>query len=116
MQARRDETKRAGSASAVVKGSANLIKISVTRSRAKVANVRRDPRVALQVMDGFSDYLAVDGAASFLEDDLLPRLRRLYEQIRGAPRPNWQEYDEAVVHDGRLIPAIRPERYYPLIR
>ncbi len=93
----------------------NLIKISVTQTRAKVANIRRDPRVALQVMgDNFYEYLVVEGTARLIEQDVLPELRRVYEQIAGKPHPNWQEYDEAMVNDQRLILAIQPERLYPV--
>jgi PPOX class probable F420-dependent enzyme len=92
-----------------------LIKISVTQSRAKVANVRRDPRVALYVRaDDFSDYLVVEGTAHLVEEDVLPELRRVYQKITGAPHPNWDEYDRAMVGDRRLIMAIRPERLYPI--
>src|SRR5215212_2480783 len=63
-----------------------LIKISVTRTRAKVGNVRRDPRVALHVLgDNFYEYIVVDGTARLVEDDLLPRLRSLYERMAGKP-------------------------------
>jgi PPOX class probable F420-dependent enzyme len=93
-----------------------LIKISVTQARAKVANVRRDPRVALDVRaDEFYRYLVVAGTARLIEQDLLPQLRRLYEQIAG-PHPDWDDYDRAMVRDRRLILAIRPERLYPLDR
>jgi PPOX class probable F420-dependent enzyme len=92
-----------------------LIKISVTRSRAKVANVRRDPRVALHVLgENFYEYIVVDGSAHLDEDDVLPKLRRLYERLAGKPHPDWQEYDEAMIRDQRLILTIRPERFYPL--
>jgi PPOX class probable F420-dependent enzyme len=94
-----------------------LIKISVTQSRAKVHNVRRDPRVAFHVLgDNFFQYVVVDGTAELFEDDVLPKLRRLYEQIAGKPHPNWAEYDQAMLDDRRLILAIRPERFYPLDR
>jgi len=94
-----------------------LIKVSVTQARAKVANVRRDPRVALYVRDDdFSRYLVVEGTAHLIEDDLLPGLRRLYQEITGGPHPDWEDYDTAMVRDRRLILAIHPERFYPLDR
>ena len=94
-----------------------LIKISTARPRAKVLNVRRDPRVSLSVQgDTWQQYLVVEGTAELHEDDQIPALRRLYEMIRGAPHPNWAEFDEAMRREQRLILAIRMERLYPLDR
>ncbi len=79
--------------------------------------MRRDPRVSLSVQgDTWQQYLVVEGTAELHEDDQIPALRRLYEMIRGAPHPNWAEFDEAMRREQRLILTIRMERLYPLDR
>jgi uncharacterized protein len=94
-----------------------LIKISTTQDRAKTHNVRRDPRVSMAVVaEVWSDYLVVEGTAEIRDQDPLPELRRVYERIAGKPHPDWQEFDEAMVRERRLILAITIDRMYPLGR
>lgn len=93
------------------------IKISVTADRAKTRNLRRDPRATLSIIaDNWHSYLVVEGTCTIIEDDQLPVLRRIYERIRGAPHPNWAEFDEAMVRDGRVVLSISVDRLYPLDR
>jgi PPOX class probable F420-dependent enzyme len=93
------------------------IKISTTVDRAKTHNLRRDPRVTLAVQgENWHEYLVVEGHAEIVEGDVLAELRRVYERISGAPHPNWQEFDAAMIRDRRLILAITIERFYPLER
>ena len=92
------------------------IKISVTRDRAKTRNLLRDPRASLLVLgDDWHQYVVVEASAA-VEDDpnTLAELRRVYERITGKPHPNWAEFDEAMVRDGRVILALTIERLYPL--
>jgi len=94
-----------------------LIKISTSRPKAKVHNVRRDPRVSMSVQgDTWHNYLVVEGQAELHETDPIPALRDLYQLIRGEPHPNWAEFEEAMRREQRLILAIRIERMYPLGR
>jgi hypothetical protein len=94
-----------------------LIKISTARTRAKVHNLRRDPRASLAVQgDNWHEYLVVEGTAQIQDDDPIPGLRRLYQLIRGAPHPNWDEFDEAMRREQRVILAITMDRFYPLER
>jgi PPOX class probable F420-dependent enzyme len=91
------------------------LKISAMRTTAKATNIRRDPRVSLAVLgaDGYQ-YLVVDGTARWAEDNLAAELRRYYERAAGKPHPNWQEYDEAMVKEKRVLLEITIERLYPL--
>jgi len=92
-----------------------LIKISVTRDRAKTRNAVRDSRVVLAVQgDNWYQYLVVEGTAEIRDGDVLPELRHVYERIAGKPHPNWAEFDAAMVSDGRVVLAITIERMYPL--
>lgn len=93
------------------------IKISTTRTRAKAHNVRRDPRVSLSVQtDNWFEYLVVEGTGRVDEEDVLPKLRHIYERIRGEAHPNWQEFDEAMLREQRVVVEIAIERFYPLGR
>ena len=94
-----------------------LIKVSVTRDRAKTKNLQRDPRATLSIVaENWSDYLVVEGTCTVHEEDVLPELRRIYERVKGGPHPNWEEFDAAMLRDGRVVLAITIDRMYPLDR
>jgi PPOX class probable F420-dependent enzyme len=86
------------------------VSISVTDDRAKVANVRRDPRVSLFVTskDGWS-YAVLEGDAELSpvaaapDDDTVDELVDVFRQIRGSEHPDWDEYRQAMVDDKRLV-------------
>ncbi|HYM50803.1 MAG TPA: PPOX class F420-dependent oxidoreductase [Candidatus Limnocylindrales bacterium] len=93
------------------------IKISVTQTRAKTANLRRDPRATLHVAGrDFWEYLVVEGSTEFIEgEDALAALRDYYRKARGE-HPNWAEYDAAMIQDQRLLLSISIEHAYGQIR
>lgn len=85
--------------------------ISVTEDRAKTKNVRRDPRVALCVLnDGFfGPWVQIDGVADIVPmPDALAGLKDLYRQVAGE-HPNWDEYEQAMVDDRRVLLRITPD-------
>ncbi len=91
------------------------IKISTTRDRAKTANVRRDPRCSLLSLDDNFAYVVAEGTAELIEGlEAAAELRWVYRNAAGREHPNWQEFDEAMVREGRLVLAIRVERLYPV--
>jgi PPOX class probable F420-dependent enzyme len=93
------------------------IKVSVTRDRAKTRNLVRDPRATLSIVaDAWSDYLVIEGTCEVIDEGSLPVLRHVYEGIRGAPHPNWDEFNAAMVREGRVVLSISIERMYPLNR
>lgn len=92
-----------------------LVKVSVTRARAKTRNVIRDPRVSMSVIgESWWQYIVVEGTASILQENALSELRRVYEGIRGEPHPDWEEFDEAMVREDRVVLRIAVDRLYPL--
>ena len=94
-----------------------LIKISVTRDRAKTRNLKRDSRATLSIVSNdWHEYLVVEGTCTVIEDDPVPLLRHVYERILGKPHPNWAEFDAAMVRDGRVVLSITVDRIYPLDR
>ena len=89
--------------------------ISVTRDRAKTANMRRDPRIVLHMTDPASwSYLSFDGtvelspATTDVGDPTSDALVAYYERVAGEPHPDWDEYRQAMVDEGRLIVTFRP--------
>ena len=100
-----------------------LVRASVVDGRAKVANLRRDPRASLMVTtpDGWS-YAVLEGSVGFspvarAEDD--PTVRELvevYRLVRGEDHPDWADYRRAMVQDRRLVLRLRVGRVYGLIQ
>lgn len=92
-----------------------LIKISVTEDRAKTKNARRDPRVSMTVIgDNWYQYVVVEGTAGFIDDDPLPALRHVFERVAGKPHPDWDEFDQAMIDERRIVMTISIDRLYPL--
>ena len=91
------------------------IKISTTSDRFKTRNIERNPQVSMVAQgDNWYQYLVVEGTATVSPEGQLEALRHLYEGIAGKPHPNWQEYDEAMLNDHRVIISIKIEKLYPL--
>lgn len=92
--------------------------ISVTDSRAKTRNLRRDPRASLHVTDDqFGRYLVVEGTAELTEvttrpdDDAADLLVRTYRSIAGE-HPDWDEYRQAMIDQGRLVISLGIDHAY----
>lgn len=93
------------------------IKISVTQTRVKTRNLRRDPRAALHVQgrDAY-EYLVVDGVAELVEGDgLAEKLRDYYRKARGE-HPDWDEYDAAMIREQRLLVSLSVDHAYGQLR
>lgn len=97
------------------------VRVSVTETRAKVANLRHDPRVSLYVTsEDFWTYVVAEGTAAFSPaaatpgDETCQALLELYETIRGEPHPDHDEFHQAMVDDCRLQLSFAIERLYPL--
>ena len=99
-------------------GADGLIRISITDTRAKTKNLRRDPRASLYVgrPDGWA-YLVIEAQAELGEvagapdDAAVDELVDLYRQLQGN-HPDWDDYRAAMVKDQRLVLRLRPERAY----
>jgi PPOX class probable F420-dependent enzyme len=90
------------------------IKISTTADRFKAKNLQRDPRVSLLALgENWYEYVVAEGQATVSAEGELAQLRRLYEGIAG-PHPDWQEYDEAMLRDHRVVISIKIDKLYPL--
>ncbi|WP_431036819.1 PPOX class F420-dependent oxidoreductase [Streptomyces sp. P6-2-1] len=94
------------------------IRFSTTHDRAKVRNLRRDPRVSLYVTseDGGA-YGVYEGTASLTDvaaapdDAAVEELVDLYRAVRGE-HPDWDEYRRVMVEDGRLVVSFTIDHAY----
>jgi PPOX class probable F420-dependent enzyme len=89
--------------------------ISLTHDRAKTKNMQRDPRVVLHVTDRPSwSYLSFDGRVELtppttaIDDAVNDQLVAYYESVAGKAHPNWAEYRQAMVDEGRLLARVIP--------
>jgi PPOX class probable F420-dependent enzyme len=89
------------------------IKISVTQTRAKTHNLRRDPRATLHVQGSSAfEYVVTEGTAEFIEGPgVLKALRHYYRRVAGE-HPDWADYDRAMVEDQRLLLSISVDYAY----
>jgi PPOX class probable F420-dependent enzyme len=99
-------------------GEDGIIRISVTDGRAKVANVRRDPRASLYVSrEDHWAYLVVDADAELSavaaerDDATVEELIELFRAVQGE-HPDWDDYRRAMVEDRRLVLRLRPTHAY----
>jgi PPOX class probable F420-dependent enzyme len=97
---------------------AGVVRVSVTDTRAKTRNLRRDPRVTLHVASkDFWTWVAVEGTAELTpvaaapDDATVEELITYYRGTSGE-HPDWDEYRAAMVADRRLVVRFRPERTY----
>lgn len=94
------------------------VRISVTDGRAKAANLRRDPRASLHVTsDDFWSYVVVEGDVELTAvttdpaDEAAGLLRSTYRAISGE-HPDWDEFNQAMIDDRRLVIRLRPTHAY----
>ena len=97
---------------------AGKIYVSMTEGRAKTANLRRDPRAALEVTsaDGWA-WATAEGAVTLTgpgTDPDGPGVEALVDYYRRAAgeHPDWDEYRSVMVSDKRLLMALTVERVY----
>ncbi|MEU9046347.1 MULTISPECIES: PPOX class F420-dependent oxidoreductase [unclassified Kitasatospora] len=96
----------------------NVILISTRDGLAKTANLRRDPRVSLEVTgpDGRS-WVTAEGIATLTgpgTDPDGPEVEALVDYYRSAAgeHPDWAEYREAMVSDRRVLLTVPVDHVY----
>ena len=97
---------------------ARLLRVSVTADRAKVANLRRDPRASFHVTtDDFWSWVVAEGVADLSpvaadpQDETVEELIRLFRDVQGE-HPDWDDYRAAMVADRRLVLRLPVNRVY----
>jgi PPOX class probable F420-dependent enzyme len=95
---------------------AGRIVVSTYPERAKAKNARRDPRASVLVLsDDFGGaWVQVDGVAEVLDlPDALEPLVDYYRAISGE-HPDWDDYREAMLAQGKSLVRITPDRWGPI--
>jgi len=95
-----------------------LVRVSVTDTRVKVRNVRRDPLASFHVTSrDFWRWAVGDGIAELTPvaadpgDATVEELIEIYRAIAGE-HPDWDDFRRAMVADRRLVLRLRVERIY----
>jgi PPOX class probable F420-dependent enzyme len=97
------------------------LRISVTESRAKTKNLRRDPRAALYVPgDDFWSYVVLDGTVVLTEvarqpDDAATELLVDYYRRGAGEHPDWDDFRATMVREGRLLARFTPTSSYGMV-
>ncbi|MFG1775937.1 PPOX class F420-dependent oxidoreductase [Micromonospora sp. NPDC049051] len=115
MTTRADGRPQSSPVTAGVDGEGRLV-ISTYPERAKVANVRRDPRVSACVLsdDWNGPWVHLDGTAEVL--DLPEALEPLVEYFRriSGEHPDWDEYRAAMVRQGKSLIRVTIDAWGPI--
>ncbi|MHA4819766.1 PPOX class F420-dependent oxidoreductase [Streptomyces aculeolatus] len=97
---------------------AGVLHVSMTEGRAKTANLRRDPRAALEVTarDGRS-WATAEGTATLVgpgTDPHGPEVEALVDYYRAAAgeHPDWDEYRAVMVSDRRVLMTMTVDHVY----
>jgi PPOX class probable F420-dependent enzyme len=104
-----------------VPGEDDVVRISITDSRAKTKNLRRDPRASLHVTrDDYFAYVVLEGTVALSpvskapNDATVDSLVEMYRAARGE-HPDWDEYRQAMVDEGRVLAQLHVERAYGML-
>lgn len=99
-------------------GDDRVVRVSITDTRAKTKNLRRDPRCELYIVgDNHWRYLVLDcdveltPVAADPQDDTVNELVEYYRVLSGE-HPDWDDYRRAMVADQRLVARLRPTRAF----
>ena len=99
----------------------DVIAISMTDGRAKTRNMARDKRASLHVTrDDFWAYCVLDCDVELMpvvtapDDATADALVENYRRASGE-HPDWDEYRQAMVTDGRLLARLTPTHAYGML-
>ncbi|NEA68439.1 PPOX class F420-dependent oxidoreductase [Streptomyces sp. SID12488] len=90
--------------------------MSTYPERAKTRNAKRDERVSLLVLsdEWNGPWVQIDGTAEVIDSpDSVEPLVEYFRNISGE-HPDWDEYREAMVKQGKSIIRVTPEKWGPV--
>lgn len=117
MTTRRDGRPQASPVTMGVSGSGDVV-IATYPERAKVRNARRDERASLLVLsDEFNgEWAQVDGTITVVDQPAaVEELVDYYRSISGE-HPDWDEYRQAMVRQGKVLLRLRVDGWSPISR
>ena len=95
------------------------VAFTTTARRAKLINLRRNPRCSLLVsQEDWRGYVVLEGRAELLSAgitdavELREALRDVYRAASGTEHSNWPEYDAAMLEQRRSAVIVVPEHIY----
>jgi PPOX class probable F420-dependent enzyme len=95
------------------------VAFTTTEDRAKLGNLRRNPRCSLLVSHpDWRPFVVLEGTARILSpghtapDELRLALRDVYRAAAGEEHSNWEEYDQAMAQDRRSAIIVVPDHVY----
>ncbi|MFD4367534.1 PPOX class F420-dependent oxidoreductase [Rhodococcus sp. NPDC058521] len=96
----------------------DTILVSMTEGRAKTANLRRDPRAAVEYTsaDGFS-WATAEGSVTLTGPGIDPNGHEAdalveYYRLGAGEHPDWDEYRSVMVEDRRVLMTLTVEHVY----
>jgi PPOX class probable F420-dependent enzyme len=95
---------------------AGRLVVSTYPERAKTRNARRDPRVSVIVLsdEWNGPWVQIDGTAEVVDaPESIEPLVEYFRTISGE-HPDWAEYREAMLKQGKSLIRITPERWGPI--
>lgn len=102
-------------------GDDGVIRISVTDSRAKTSNLRRDPRASLHVAQSdFWKYCVIEAdveltpVATDPHDATVDALVDYFRSVMGE-HEDWEDYRTTMVADKRLLLLLKPTHAYGML-
>lgn len=96
---------------------AGRVVVSTYPDRAKAVNLRRRPQASfLALGDDFDDaWVQVDGTAEVIDaPDSVEPLVEYYRAAAGKEHPDWDEYREAMLRQGKSVVRITIDRWGPV--
>lgn len=91
------------------------INISLTDSRAKTVNMRRDNRVVLHISEPSAwSYVSIDATVELSpvcttpNDATADELVAVYQAVTGGEHSDWGEFRRAMVDEGRIVARVTP--------
>ena len=95
------------------------VAFTTTADRAKLANLRRDPRCSILVSKSdWSGFAVLEGSADIRwtdrtdPEELRVTLREVYQTCAGREHPDWGDYDRAMVEERRAAIIVMPSHIY----
>ena len=95
------------------------VAFTTTADRAKLRNLRRNPRCTILVgTENWRDFLVLEGEARLVgvenssADEYHETLRDVFRTAAGQEHPNWPEYDQAMRDDRRYAVIVNPANVY----
>jgi PPOX class probable F420-dependent enzyme len=95
---------------------AGRLVVSTYPERAKTRNARRDPRVSIIVLsdEWNGPWVQIDGTSEVVDvPESVEPLVEYFRNISGE-HPDWAEYREAMLKQGKSLIRINPERWGPI--